>query len=314
MLDLVTIMAAFELSPEEYHFTLSMLLMLAVCSFYFFAHNWKRFRLIEDTPTAKIRSAHQGYIELAGKGLSISDQPIYAPLSNHPCLWYQSQIEQQETYTDNGRTHTRWNVVYKMVSDQRFKLTDGVSTCWVDPRDAEVNGHEKLVWYGNTEWPSRTLILESQSIINAMANQYRYSEWLILPGQPLYVLGQYKTWSAASQRSVRDVMIHLINDWKQNQQQLHERFDTNKDGNIDQEEWEVARAEARLEAQKRHDQLAFEPDENIIAKPDRSDRPFIISVFSQALLARRYRRQAAIAGVAWIVIVGYAIWLVHSHG
>ncbi len=307
-------MAALELSPEEYHFTLGILLMAALLSLYYFARNWKRFRLIEDTPTAKLRSAHQGYIELVGKGLSIDDQPIYAPLSNHPCLWYQSQIEQQETYTEKGRTQTRWNVVYKTISDQRFKLTDGTAVCLVDPNDAEVNGHEKLVWYGNTEWPTRTQIFESQSIIHAMANQYRYTESLILPGQPVYVLGQYKTWSAASQRSVRDVMIHLINGWKQNQQQLRERFDTNKDGKIDQDEWEAAREEALLEAQKRHDQLALEPDENIIAKPDRSDRPFIISVYSQAVLAKKYRRHAAIAGAAWVLAVGYAIWLVHAHG
>ncbi len=72
--------------------------------------------------------------------------------------------------------------------------------------------------------------------------------------------------------------------------------------------------EALLEAQKRHDQLALEPDENIIAKPDRSDRPFIISVHSQAMLAKKYRRYATIAGTAWVLIVGYAIWLVHTHG
>ncbi|MBX3616801.1 GIDE domain-containing protein [Nitrosomonas sp.] len=307
-------MAPTELLPEEYHFALGVLLTAALLSMYYFARNWKRFRLIEDTPTAKLRSAHQGYIELVGKGLSINDQPIFAPLSNHPCLWYQSQIEEQETYIEKGRTQTRWNVVYKTISDQRFKLTDGVATCLVDPKDAEVTGHEKLIWYGNTEWPARTQVFESQSIIHAMANQYRYTESLILPGQPVYVLGQYRTWSEATQQTVRDVMIQLINSWKQNQQQLRERFDINKDGNIDQEEWEVARQQARLEAQQLHDQLALQPDENIIARPDRSDRPFIISVYSQTVLVRKYRRHAAIAGIVWIVIVGYAIWLAHTYG
>jgi hypothetical protein len=84
-------------------------------------------------------------------------------------------------------------VLYTNTSDHRFRLTDGVSSCYVDPDRAEINGIKKLVWYGNSEWPTRTQILESQSIVHAMTNNYRYSEWLILPGQPLYILGQFST-------------------------------------------------------------------------------------------------------------------------
>ena len=303
-----------ELSPEDYEFALIALLLAALISFYFFVRNWKRLRIIEDTPTARLRSAHQGYIELEGKGQFMDDQPIYAPLSNHPCLWYRSQIEQQETFTENGRTQTRWNVVYKNISNHRFKLTDGANSCYVDPDDAEVNGSERLVWYGNTEWPTRTQILESQSIVHAMINSYRYSEWLILPGQSLYILGQFKTWSATAQQSVRDVMINLINDWKQDQPAVRERFDSNKDGNIDQQEWEVARREARSEAQQIHDQLVLEPDTHIIAKLDNATQPFIISVYPQALLVQKYRRNTFIALAACIALICTIAWLAHSHG
>lgn len=289
-------------------------MLVALLSFYFFARNWKRLRIIENTPTAKLRSAHQGYIELEGKGQLVDDQRIYAPLSNHPCLWYRSQIEQQESFVENNRTQTRWNVVYKSTSDHRFKLTDGVSSCFVDPNGAEVSGDEKLVWYGNTEWPTRTQILESQSIVHAMTNGYRYTEWLVLPGQSLYILGQFSTWSATTQKSVRDVMINLINDWKQDQLALQERFDTNQDGNIDQEEWEVARQEAKSEAQRIHDQLALEPDTNIIAKSNNSAQPFIISVYPQALLVRKYRNNACIALAACILFICIAVWLLHVYG
>ena len=302
------------LSPEEYQFVVGALLLTALISFYLFVRNWKRLRIIEDTPTAKLRSAQQGYIELEGKGQFVDDRPIYAPLSNHPCLWYRSLIEQQESFTKNGRTQTRWNIVYKNNSDHRFKLADGVSSCFVDPDGAEVNGNEKLVWYGNTEWPTRTQILESQSIVSAMANNYRYSEWLILPGQPLYILGQFSTWSATAQQSAKDVMINLINDWKQDQQALRDRFDTNKDGKIDQEEWESARQMAQSEAQKIHDQLVLEPDSNIIAKPRNAAQPFIISVYPQALLAQKYRRNAFISLATCIILICTIAWLVHVHG
>lgn len=302
-----------EIPPQDYSYVLGTVIVTALISFYFFARNWKRLRIIEDTPTAKLRSAHQGYIEVEGKGQPIDDRPIYAPLSNHPCLWYRSEIAQQETITENGRTQTRWNVVYKAVSDGRFRLTDGVNSCFVDPSDAEVNGDEKLVWYGNTEWPTRTQILESQSIVHAMTNSYRYSEWLILPGQPLYILGQFSTWSATTHQSMRNVMINLINDWKKDQTALRKRFDTNRDGNIDQQEWEAARHEAQSEARKIHDQLSLEPDTNIIAKPRNALQPFIISVYPQALLARKYRNNAFIALTACIALICAVAWLLHVH-
>jgi len=302
-----------ELAPEEFQFALGASILIGLLSFYIFVRNWKRLRIIEDTPTAKLRSAHQGYIELEGKGQLVDDQPIYAPLSNHPCLWYLSQIEQQESFIENGRRQTRWNVVYKTISDHRFKLTDGVASCFVDPSGAEVSGNEKLIWYGNTEWPTRTQVLESQSIVHAMTNGYRYTEWLVLPGQPLYILGQFSTWSATTQKSVRNVMVNLINDWKQDQPALRKRFDSNQDGNIDQEEWEVARQQARHEAQQIHDQLALEPDTNIIVKPGNAAQPFIISVYPQLLLARKYRSSAWVALAGCVISLCVAAWLLHMH-
>ena len=302
------------ISAEDHQFMMMASLLIAVISFYVFMRNWKRLRIIEDTPTAKLRSAHQGYIESEGKGHFIDDQPLYSPLSNHPCLWYRSQIEQQETFVDNGRTQTRWNVVYKNISNHRFKLIDGKNSCYVDPEAAEVNSHQKLVWYGNTEWPTRTQLLESQSIIHAATNSYRYCEWLILPSQPLYILGQFTTLSATAHKSIRDVMINLINDWKQDQEQLKSRFDTNKDGQIDQVEWEVARQEAQSEAQRMHDQLALEPDMHIIAKPNDPIQPFIISAYSQAVLIQKYRRSACLALIVCLVCVAAAGWLLRMQG
>ena len=40
-----------------------------------------RYRLIEDVPTAKVRSAHQGYVELIGRAVMMDGEPIVAPLS-----------------------------------------------------------------------------------------------------------------------------------------------------------------------------------------------------------------------------------------
>jgi hypothetical protein len=147
-----------------------------------------------------------------------------------------------------------------------------------------------------------------------MSNRYRYSESLILPGQPLYILGQFNTASAMTQKSVRDVMIGVIDEWKRDQPALRQRFDTNRDGNIDQQEWEAARSEAQAEAQRIYDQLAVEPDTHIIAKPRNSSQPFIISVYPQALLAQKFRRNSYAALTACVVSVCTTVWLIHVHG
>ena len=47
-----------------------------------------RKRLIEDTPTSRIRSAPQGFVELAGVAGVFEGEPIIAPLTQRPCCWY----------------------------------------------------------------------------------------------------------------------------------------------------------------------------------------------------------------------------------
>ena len=299
---------------EEYEFILMALILIALISFYSFFKNWKRLRFIEDTPTAKLRSAHQGYVEIVGKGMLIDDKPIYAPLSNHRCLWYRSQIECQEIVVEKGRSQIHWNVIYNNISHHQFKLTDGSTSCLVDPDNAEIKGEEKLVWYGNTEWPRQTQILESQSILQSNNNRYRYSEWLILPGQPLYVLGQYSTSSVASQLSVREIMNNLILDWKKDSQQLLKRFDRNKDGQIDQQEWELARQTADTESQQIYQQRLLEPEQNIMTKPKDKHYPFIISVYSQATLRQKYRRTAYLSLSVCLILISYILWFTHIHG
>lgn len=282
-------------------------ILIDLISFYSFFKNWKRLRFIEDTPTARLRSSHQGYVEIEGKGAMIADKPIYAPLSNHPCLWYRSQIECKEILIEKEQSQIHWNVIYSNISRHSFKLTDGSTSCFVDPDSAEIQGEEKLVWYGNTEWPNQTQILESQSVLHSNNNRYRYSESLILPGQPLYVLGQFSTSSAASQYSIREIMSDLILDWKKDSQHLLKRFDTNKDGQIDQQEWEFARHIASTESQQIYQQRLLEPEQNIITKPKDKRYPFIISVYSQTSLRQKYRRTAYLSLLVCLILTGYII-------
>jgi len=59
-----------------------------------FRRLWKA-RVIEDAPTAKVRSAHQGYVELVGEAQAMRGEPIIAPLSKAHCCWYRYTIEKK---------------------------------------------------------------------------------------------------------------------------------------------------------------------------------------------------------------------------
>ena len=57
-----------------------------------------RKRIIEDTPTSKIRSAAQGYVELVGYGQLMDGQPIVAPpLTGTICTWYDYSVDEHQT-------------------------------------------------------------------------------------------------------------------------------------------------------------------------------------------------------------------------
>lgn len=55
------------------------LALAAGAAFYFGFRLLRRARLIEDTPSSMIRSAHQGYVELQGWAEPLNDQPLNAP-------------------------------------------------------------------------------------------------------------------------------------------------------------------------------------------------------------------------------------------
>jgi hypothetical protein len=113
----------------------------------------RRSLAISDTPTSKIESAAQGYVELLGRALKNPDEPVVSKLTALPCVWYRYSIARR---TGNNK----WEHVESGISTQPFLLDDGSGTCMVDPDMAEVIPKRKETW---------------------IKDGYRYDEWLILP-------------------------------------------------------------------------------------------------------------------------------------
>lgn len=218
-----------------------------------------RLRMVRDTPTSRIASAAQGYVELIGAGRRFGDQPLLAKLSQRPCLWYRYRIEQKDHDGD-------WRTEEDGESEDSLLLDDDSGQCVIDPSGAEVLTKHKKQWQDST---------------------HRYTEWLFLEREPLYAIGQFHTLSGDGHANLNDMVKDILTEWKQDLHALHARFDHNRDGELDLHEWEHARLAARAEAERRLADIRAAPETHIMRRPD-DGRLFILSNLPPEKLARRY--------------------------
>ena len=268
---------------------------------------WSHARTIEDVPTSKIRSAHQGYVELEGQGRHFGDEPLVSPLTGKACLWYRFKVEKKEVSYGHDNARTRWRTVRNGCSDEPFCLEDETGLCVVDPDGAAVTVSDTLTWYGDSELPVDVPLLGTGRI--GCDGRYRYSESLILEGQPLYAMGEFRTQNAVSGYSVAERTRDIIREWKRNPQHLLAGFDANKDGELDQREWARVRNEARRQAEQTFAEEARQPDLHVLGKPRHKRHPYFLSTYPQDKLTRRYRWIAAVAMTVFFVLGAAAVWL-----
>ncbi len=270
--------------------TLIIAILVGLYAFYGIFKNIIKARLIEDTPTSKIRSAAQGYIELSGFAKINDAPPLIAPLTGQPCLWYFYEIER---YQRTGKSHS-WTTVEKKSSDAYFILEDETGECSIDPRRADVTTNWKKTWYGNQRRPST--ISSTTGLLGGLmtGNRYRYTEKRIHDKDYLYALGLFQTIHAPSaEQQTKTKMSELLNEWKQDYDKLVARFDQNGDGELDMEEWEAARRHAATEAHYHIVQNYDDTPIHIMAHAPQRRKPYLISNKDPKQLTRRYRLHAA---------------------
>ncbi|MGD8484259.1 MAG: EF-hand domain-containing protein [Thioalkalispiraceae bacterium] len=273
-------------------------------------HNLRRARVIEDTPTSKIRSAVQGYVELIGVGQYFNDTPVLAPLTLSECIWYQYMIEKKEVRHTKRGSETYWRTVESKSSPEYFKLLDDTGHCVVNPHDAEVHPAIKNTWYGHSRWPSKASVMNARKNSFFNSGDYRYTEKRIHHGDALYALGNFRTVGPdADAQTIKQSVSRLLNIWKGQQQALLEKFDTNQDGEIDLQEWEQVRNAAKKHVMRDRLKRAVEPVTHLLQKTGERYRPFIISTRPQKALTRRYRIFAAISLLVFIITAPLFIWM-----
>lgn len=236
------------------------LTLVGLTSFWAWHANLKRYRTVADTPTSRIASAPQGYIELVGRGQQPPGANLVSPITGLPCLWYRYRIERQH---DN-----RWEHVESGVSYDTFGLSDGSGQLLVDPDGAEIITSRKQV---------------------SNSGGYRKTEWTLIEGETLYVIGEHITLGGPN--AVLDKKADratLLAEWKADKATLLARFDADRDGEISLDEWERARHAASAEVDRAHLDIRLKDGIHLMRKPAHG-RPFLIANREVTALVRHFR-------------------------
>lgn len=254
---------------------------IALISIFAWLSALKRLRAMRDTPTSKIASAAQGYVELTGRGESVGGAPLLSDLSRVPCLWCRYQIDQRVNDRD-------WRKIEGGETCDSFLLRDESGVCVIDPEHAEISTSHFRQW---------------------IEDDCRYSEWKLLPRDSIYVIGQFRTEDGSTQAfDSRAELNDLLAEWKKDKPRLLARFDLNQDGELDMDEWSLARQAAKRAVEKMKQEAQLLPELHFISRPV-DGKPFIISNMPQSKLIRRYLLWSwlhlviffgLLAGIGWI--------------
>jgi E3 Ubiquitin ligase len=283
----------------------------AVYSFWYAFRAWAKNRVIEDTPTSRVRSAAQGYVELSGLGALPANSSNRGPLTGVPCTWWRYKIEERR---HTGRSRA-WSSVDGGTSTEPFLLDDGTGQCLIDPRGAEVFPAVTNVWYGPEAWPE-VRVPDGTGVFGWLVDtfvtdRYRYTEQRLQLHQHVYAIGAFRSLGGAGACDTETEAANLLHDWKQNQTALLARFDRNRDGTLSAAEWEQARLAARQQVQAAHAADTRPPSVNVLGDP-MDGRAFLLAACDGESLAQRFRRRA-LAGIGGFVGSSAALTWMLTH-
>jgi hypothetical protein len=144
----------------------------------------RRKRLMENTPTARIRSMAMGLAEINGRIIARSG--VTAPFSGQPCAYWQVDIS-------TPAPRNSWDIVHRATSGNTFFLRDETGLALVYPHDAEckINFGISEVCGGMSLPPCYADYLKTLGPEHHLwrAGNLRFRERTLEEGQRIYVLG-----------------------------------------------------------------------------------------------------------------------------
>lgn len=264
-------------------------------------------RTIQDIPTSQISTGAVGTnVEISGKIVVEDNHLETAPISGRKCVLYHIQIE------ESGYDDSSWKMVDEYFSDDGFFLDDqSGASALVLLEGAEFHHIEEpqIVHPGSYDFPllpepmKQSLLANQHKIKNYDikdthwydACEVRFLEWCFMPDEEIYALGFAESGlgmgntqspdAKNAKRAKREI---------QNDPTLRDRFDSNKDGKLDEAELEqgvkilAKRLESKYSKEKVEELL---PLTKLVFKHT-EPFPFIVSKRSERNLTKRMGKGA----------------------
>ncbi len=292
------------------------LLGLGLGIYLFFAgfKELKSKRIIQNIPTSKINTGAVGTnVEVTGRIVSEKGQIVQAPISGRPCAFYSIEIQRWErnrSYRGNslgshsastGFNRGRWVTIESFNSGKGFFIDDKSGANAMVLVDGAVikrkGGTQDFETQSNNfdqmpiglrqsleanQTKLRKFKLKNTSWL--FSNRFRFREWYFSMGENIFVLGHADSGLRAPKRKKMKFKTFLkAKKAIQESDKLKARFDTNQDGQLDEEELERG---AKILALQLESKYSKEKLEDLASKTklifkQKKPNPFYISNMSE---------------------------------
>lgn len=158
----------------------------------------KKKRLIENTPTSKIRSLAMGLVEIYGQTLPYENKLIFdqstfkSPFTKTDCLYYRYTIEEYR----KSKNNSSWVTIKQDSNCLPFLLDDQTGEVMIDIRNANIKITPFKIFHSNTGQEPPDSILDflrtnglSHEGFLGFSKKMRYTEYIIKPYDKIYILG-----------------------------------------------------------------------------------------------------------------------------
>ncbi len=164
---------------------------------YVFINGFKWFqqkRIIENTPTSKIRSLAMGPVEVFGKVLPYKNKMFKSPFSGSKCVWCKWTLEE---YRNHGKSSS-WVMVRQGLMSSYFMLNDGTGSVLVDSNGAKIDIPMDVVMkqgFLKKEFTPQVIkFLGEQnvyhkSLLLGFTKDLRAREYFLAPNDKVYIMG-----------------------------------------------------------------------------------------------------------------------------
>ncbi len=260
---------------------------------------WREKRMIENIPTSRVRSLAMGLVEVSGQA-----QPkalLKSPITATDCVYYKFLVERRER---RGKSD-HWVTVSQGASTNYFYVDDGTGKILVDPVEADIHLERD---YRYTDAVSAGNTLGLMFNVGAFSQRMRYTEWYIVPGDTVYVMGNVIRWRN-DQQERQFALAERLKELKADRERLMQ-FDRDGDGKIDADEWEAARERAeqdilRQELDNPRDEgedlvIARDPQNQLMIISDKSEKDLVKSKAVSAWLLLIFGAALAVASLCFL--------------